>query len=333
MKKASTFFQGKTILVTGGAGFIGSTLIDRLLTYDVKRIITFDKFLRGRRENLIDAQKSGKVDVVKADIRSNDLDRFFKGVDYVYHLTAIRLTLCAEDPRLCHEVMVDGTFNVLEQCVRHKVKKIIFPSSAEVYGEPFVKTQGKPFLMSESHPFNTTTSYGAAKLAGEYMVRAFHKKYGLPYTILRYFNAYGPRMDIYSDQKEVIIKFIESIKEGKAPMIFGDGKNAMDFTYIDDIINATILATVSTQPTSVYNIGTGKPTSLASLASKLPRLLRVPKSPKPILTPSSRPQVQSRIANITKAQKELGYSPSVTINQGLKQLIDWYDSVSIQNHS
>lgn len=320
MTPASLFFSGKTILVTGGAGFIGSTLIDRLLTYPVKKIITFDKFLRGRRENLVDAQKSGKVEVVKADIRRKDLDPYVKNVDYVYHLTALRLTLCAEDPRLCHEVMVDGTFNVLEQCVRHKVKKIIFPSSAEVYGEPIHPK------MKEDHPFNTTTSYGAAKLAGEYMIRAFHKKYGLPYTILRYFNAYGPRMDIYSDQKEVIIKFIESIQEGTSPVIFGDGQNAMDFTYIDDIIEATILATLSPQPSSVYNIGTGKPTSLSDLAFKLLKILKSRKSP--IFQVSDRPVVSKRIANIAKAQKELGYSPRVTIDHGLKNLINWYNLVS-----
>lgn len=309
--------RNSTILITGGAGLVGSHLTDNLLEKNPKKIIILDDFSRGSMDNLSNAVKTGKIEIVKGDIRNSKLvNKLMENVDYVFHEAAIRITKCAEDPRMCQEVLADGTFNVLEACVKNKVKKLILASSASVYGNPSY------LPMDEKHPFNNTTAYGAAKVATEEMAKAFRAMYGLNYIVLRYFNIYGPRMDIYGVYTEVFIKWLDKIDKKESPIIHGDGKQALDFVYIKDIVKANMLALESEISEGVYNVGTGKSTSLKEL---LDILLELTGSRlKPIYQRTvKRPYVQKRTADITKAKKELGFVADLTVKEGLKQLIDW----------
>lgn len=305
------------ILITGGAGLVGSHLTDSLLKKNPKKIIILDDFSRGTESNLLDALTSGKVEIVKGDIRDIDLvNKLMRNVDYVFHEAAIRITRCAQDPRLCQEVLVNGTFNILESCVKNKVKKIILASSASVYGNPSY------LPMDEEHPFNNTTAYGAAKIATEEMIKAFRAMYRLNYVVLRYFNIYGPRMDINGVYTEVLIKWLDKIDKNESPIIHGDGKQALDFIYIKDIVEANILALESERNEGVYNVGTGKSTSLKELLDMLLELTG--SNLKPIFQASvKRPYVQKREADITKVKDDLKFSSKFTIRQGLKNLIEW----------
>lgn len=309
--------KGSVILVTGGAGLIGSSVVDKLLLKNPNKIIILDDFSRGTSQNIQEASKHKNVELVKGDIRDAALvNKLTKGCDYVFHLAAIRITKCAEDPRLCQEVLVDGTFNVLDACAKNNVKKLILSSSASVYGDPSYMP------MDEKHPFNNTTAYGAAKIANEEMAKAFRAMFGLNYVILRYFNVYGPRMDIYGVYTEVLIKWLEKIDKNEAPIIHGDGKQALDFIYIDDIAEANIRALESDVNAGVFNVGTGKSTSLKDL---LGILLKLNGSKiKPIYQKNAnRPYVQKRAADTKLAKKELGFVAKTNLTQGLKKLIEW----------
>lgn len=309
--------KGSVILVTGGVGFIGSHVVDRLLLKNPKKIIILDDFSRGTRQNIEEAVKHKNVELVVGDIRDiEQVNNIVKGCDYVFHLAAIRITKCAEDPRFCQEVLVDGTFNVLEACAKNKVKKLILSSSASVYGNPSYMP------MDEKHPFNNTTAYGAAKIANEEMTKAFRAMFGLNYIILRYFNVYGPRMDIHGVYTEVLIKWLEKIDTNEPPVIHGDGKQALDFVYVDDIADANIVALESNINEGVFNVGTGKSTSLKRL---LDILLDLTASElKPVFEANvKRPYVQKRAADITKASRELGFIAKTNFREGLKQLIQW----------
>lgn len=307
-------------LVTGGAGFVGSNIVDLLIKEKVKKVITLDNLIRGRGENLAASKKTGKLQMVEGDIRDNKtLEKIFRGhIDCVFHQAAIRITQCAADPRLCNEIMVDGTFNLLQQSIKYNIKRFIFASSASVYGEPSY------LPMDEAHPFNNTTLYGAAKIGSEQQLRAFHAMYGLPYIALRYFNIYGPRMDVFGKYTEVMIRWIEAIEAGKAPVIHGDGSMSMDFVYVEDVARANILAAQSDRTEGVYNIGTGRETTLSDLSSLLLKVLKSPKSLKPLFekTPD-RPLVSRRRADIRKAKKELDFKSTVGLKEGLKRLIEW----------
>ena len=309
--------NGSKILITGGAGFVGSHTVDYLLHKDPKQIIVFDNFSRGIGENLKKAEKSGRLKIVNGDIRNIDqVNDLLKGVDYVFHQAAIRITRCAEEPRLCQEVLIDGTFNILESCVKNNVKKLIFSSSASVYGDPSY------LPMDEKHPFNNTTAYGAAKIASEEMIKAFRAMYGLNYVILRYFNVYGPRMDIYGVYTEVLIKWLEKIDNHEAPIIHGDGKQSLDFVYVEDVAQANVKALESEINQGIYNVGTGKSTSLKEL---LDILLEETKSDlKPVYEPVvKRPYVQKRCADTSLAKKEIKFSAKLNLNEGLRKLIVW----------
>lgn len=309
--------QQSTIVITGGAGLVGSHLADALVGRKAKKVIILDDFSRGTKQNLAEAMVSGRVKIVKGDIRDPKLvARVIRGADYVFHEAAIRITRCAEDPRLCQEVLVDGTFNVLEACAKHKVKKLILASSASVYGDPSY------LPIDEKHPFNNTTAYGAAKIATEEMTKAFHAMYGLPYIALRYFNIYGPRMDIYGVYTEVLIKWLDKIDAHEAPIIHGDGKQALDFVYISDIIRANLLALESDRQEGIYNVGTGISTSLKQLLDTLLELTGSDLTPVYQKT-VKRPYVQKRRADVRKATKELGFSAKIHIREGLQQLISW----------
>jgi len=309
--------KDKRILVTGGAGFIGSHIVDHIVEEKAKQIIVIDDFSRSRKENLGWATKNGHVKLIKCDIRNiSSVNKFMKGVDYVFHKAALRVTKCAEDPRLCNEVLVNGTFNILEACVKNNIKKIIFASSALVYGEPSY------LPMDENHPFNSSTVYGAAKIANEKMAKAFKEMYGLNYIGLRPFNVYGPRMDIFSPHKEVMIKWLDRIDNNQPPLIFGDGTQSMDFVYVEDVARANILALKSDIDEGIYNIGTGFMTSLNELAKIM---LKLTKSDlKPIYKKPEKPiYVSKRQAGIEKAKKELKFKVKIKLKEGLKKLIEW----------
>lgn len=308
------------IVVTGGAGLIGSWVVDSLLkdfNSSIKEIIVVDNFIRGTKANLENAMKSKKVKVVKGDIRDFKLiNRLTKKTDFVIHEAAIRITQCAENPRECNEILVDGTFNIFEACVKNNVKKLIFNSSASVYGDP-------SFLpMDENHPYNNLTAYGAGKIATEHMAKAFRKMYGLNYICLRPFNVYGPRMDIYGAYTEVLILWLDRIDQGLSPLIFGDGKQTMDFVYVEDVATATIAALKSRKNEGIYNVGTGRETSLNDLLKTVLELMN--SKLKPVYQPQRRAtHISRRMADIKKAKKELKFVAKTSLKQGLKKLIDW----------
>lgn len=309
------------IVVTGGAGLIGSFVVDYLMeSYGKKinQIIVLDNFTRGTKENLENALKSNKVKIVKGDIRDlKTVDGVIKGADYVVHEAAIRITHCAEDPRLCNEVLINGTHNVFESCVKRKVKKLVFNSSASVYGQPL------KLPMSEDDIYNNDTAYGAAKIANEQMAKAFRKMYGLNYVALRPFNVYGPRMDIFGVYTEVLIRWLERIDQGLPPIIFGDGKNTLDFIYVEDVARATICALKSSVNEGVFNVGSGKETSLKELVNLLLSVTNA------TLKPTFEPEklktnyATRRQADIKKAKKHLKFKAKTSLKMGLKKLIEW----------
>ncbi len=245
--------RGATVLVTGGAGTIGSTIVDQLLDEGVAHVDVLDNLVRGRRENLADALSSGRVTLVEGDLRDRDLVHdVTRGKDVVFHQAAIRITQCAEEPRLALEVLVDGTFTVLEAAAQHGVDKVVAASSASVYGlaEQFPTRE-------RHHHHNNDTFYGAAKSFNESMLRSFRAMYGLDYVALRYFNVYGPRMDVHGLYTEVLVRWMERIADGQPPLIFGDGLQTMDFVYTEDIARANILAAASDVVDGHYNIASG----------------------------------------------------------------------------
>jgi UDP-glucose 4-epimerase len=309
--------QGTKILITGGAGFVGSTTADQLLEAGAAEVRVLDNFIRGNRRNLADASKRGNLVVVEGDIRDAELvDSLTKGVDYVVHMAALRITRCAEAPREGVEVLIDGMTNVLESAVRHRIKKIVAASSASVYGNPTY------LPMDESHPFNNRTLYGAAKIANEQMLRAYHEMFKLDYVAFRYFNVYGPRMDLDGVYTEVLIRWIDAIQSGVPPKIFGDGTQSMDFVYIEDVARANVAGLVSDATDEAFNVGTGVQTSLNQLAELL---LKVCGSS---LTPQYLPartvnNVQARRAAVEKAENLLGFRASVDLQSGLQRLVEW----------
>ena len=312
------------ILITGGAGFVGSTIIDQLLQAGAKKIVIIDNFVRGNKENLKGVLTSGKVKLVEGDIRDRDLvDDLLKGMDFCFHLAALRITRCVEYPREAFEVMYTGTFNILQSCVAHKIKKLVMASSASVYG------QADTFPTTEQqHPYNNRTLYGAAKMANELMCRSFQHMYGLHYNAVRYFNVYGPRMDSTGKYTEVLIRWYRLIKEGKRPRIFGDGRQAMDFVYIDDIARATILALTADVDNEVFNVASGGETSIERLCYLLLEVMESDLKPEFIPVPDERKSVEvmRRLGDTTKAKKLIGFEAKVDLKQGLRELVKWLDT-------
>ena len=313
--------QGAQVLVTGGAGTIGSTIVDQLLEAGAAQVRVLDNFVRGRTENLAAALESGRVEVLKGDIRDRDAVReATAGADVVFHQAAIRITQCAEEPRLALEVLADGTFNVLEAAVDAGVRKVVAASSASVYGLatefPTPETQ---------HPWDNDTLYGAAKVFNEGMLRSFHAMHGLDYVALRYFNVYGPRMDVHGLYTEVLIRWMERIASGQPPLIFGNGQQTMDFVYTTDIARANLLAAESDVTDAVFNIGTNTETSLLGLAQAL---LRVMGSTLSVEFGPDRPVngVTRRLASVEAARERLGWKPEVDLETGLGLLVDWWSA-------
>ncbi|MET4002967.1 MULTISPECIES: NAD-dependent epimerase/dehydratase family protein [Arthrobacter] len=311
--------HGANVLVTGGAGTIGSTIVDQLLDAGVAHIDVLDNLVRGRRSNLAGALATGKVELIEADLRDRDsVHDLTLGKDLVFHQAAIRITQCAEEPRLALEVLVDGTFNVIEAAAEHKVGKLIAASSASVYGmaEEFPTTE-------RHHHHNNDTFYGAAKSFNEGMVRSFRAMTGLDYVLLRYFNVYGPRMDVHGLYTEVLVRWMERIVDGQPPLIFGDGRQTMDFAYTVDIARSNILAAESKVNEGVYNIASGQETSLLELAQALLRAmgssLHVEHGPERAVN-----GVVRRLADISAAQRDLGFAASTQLEDGLRELVEWW---------
>ncbi|HIK06629.1 MAG TPA: SDR family NAD(P)-dependent oxidoreductase [Trichormus sp. M33_DOE_039] len=307
------------VLITGGAGLVGSHIADLLVREGVAEIIILDNFTRGRLENLAWAKEHGALVIVEGDIRDRKLlAEVMQDVDVVFHQAAIRITQCAEEPRLALEVLADGTFNVLEAAVNAKVKKVVAASSASIYG------MAEDFPTTESHhPYNNRTLYGAAKAFNEGLFRSFYEMYGLDYVALRYFNVYGPRMDIYGLYTEVLIRWMERIVAGQPPLIFGNGEQTMDFVCIEDIARANILAAKVDVTDEVFNIASGVETSLNDLADNL---LNVMGSN---LKPEYRPErkvnsVQRRLADVSKAKQLLGFEAQISLQEGLSRLFTWW---------
>ncbi len=312
--------QGATVLVTGGAGTIGSTVVDQLLEAGAAHIDVLDNLVRGRRANLADALAGGKVTLVEGDLRDRDLVHdVTAGKDLVFHQAAIRITQCAEEPRLALEVLVDGTFTVLEAAAAHKVDKVIAASSASVYG------MAEEFPTSERHHHhNNDTFYGAAKSFNEGMARSFKAMHNLDYVLLRYFNVYGPRMDVHGLYTEVLVRWMERIADGRPPLIFGDGLQTMDFVFTEDIARANILAAASNITEGVYNIASGTETSLLGLAEAL---LEVMGSEQPVEHGPERAVngVARRLADVTAAQRDLGFTATTGLEEGLAKLVQWWE--------
>lgn len=316
------------VLITGGAGFVGSHIADCILKEKVSEVILLDNFVRGSRDNIKEAMKSSRVRLIEGDILDRDLlERLFEGVDYCFHMAALRITQCAAKPREAKDVMLNGTYNVAEACISNAVKKTILASSASIYG------QASSFPTSEEHPpYNNYTFYGAAKMANELMFRSFYEMYGFQYNALRFFNIYGPRMDTYGKYTEVLIKWYRLIKEGKRPVLFGDGGQTMDFVYIEDIAQANILAMKTDAVDEVYNVGSEIETSLKELCHALLEVMKADIEPEYILIPSDRKKVEvrRRLAD-TKKIKKVGFRITHGLKDGLKKLVSWLDSQSFSS--
>ncbi|MFC8507790.1 aminotransferase class I/II-fold pyridoxal phosphate-dependent enzyme [Streptomyces sp. NPDC057131] len=310
---------GKRILVTGGAGTIGSHVTDLLVEGGASQVVVLDNFVRGRRANLARALASGRVELVEGDIRdAATVHRVTEGADLVYHLAAIRITQCAEEPRLANEVMVNGTFNVLEAAAAAGVGKVIASSSASVYGlaESFPTTE-------RHHPYNNDTFYGAAKAFNEGMLRSFHAMYGLDYVALRYFNVYGPRMDIHGLYTEVLIRWMERIEAGEPPLILGDGTQTMDFVDVRDIARANILAAREGLTDEVFNVASATETSLRELADGLLDVMG--SDLEPVHGPARAVNgVTRRLADTSLAEERLGFKAEIDLRTGLRDLVDWW---------
>ena len=310
---------GATALVTGGAGTIGSTIVDQLLEEGVSEVRILDNLVRGSVANLDGALADPRVRLVEGDIRDRDLVQdLTRGCSVVFHEAAIRITQCAEEPRLALEVLVDGTFNVIEAAADHRVEKLIAASSASVYG------LAEEFPTGERHHHhNNDTFYGAAKSFNEGMLRSFRAMRQIDYVVLRYFNVYGPRMDIHGLYTEVLIRWMERITDGKPPLIFGDGLQTMDFVNTVDVARANILAARSNVSEGVYNVASGVETSLLELAQEL---LRAMGSNLPVEHGPERAVngVARRLADTRAAQGDLGFVAQTDLAAGLHELVQWW---------
>lgn len=310
---------GKKLVIVGGAGLIGSHTVDRLLQEDVKEIVIYDNFVRGRIENLSNALKDPRVKIFEAggDILQTDiLEAAFDGADGVFHLAALWLLQCHEYPRSAFDTNVRGTFNVMEACVKKGVKRLVYSSSASVYGDAVQEP------MTEDHPFNNQNFYGATKIAGEAFLRSFHHRYGLNYVGLRYMNVYGPRQDYHGAYIAVIMKMLDAIDKGQSPTIMGDGSEAFDFVAVEDCGLANVCAMKADATDRFYNVGTGKRTSLKELAEML-RVLTNCDKPINFAPRSQATLVRNRIGCPKRATADLGYTANIDLNEGLKRLIDW----------
>lgn len=314
-----TELRGARVLVTGGAGLVGSTIVDRLAVRGVAEVVILDDFTRGTHQNLARARSLVPLTVVEGDIRDEVLvDRVSRGIDVVFHQAAIRITQCAQDPRLAIEVLVNGSYNVFDAAARAGVKRVVAASSASVYGQAEVLPTAE-----DHHPWANDTVYGAAKAFDEGLLRSLHRTTGLNYVALRYFNVYGPRMDIHGVYTEVLVRWMERIDAGRPPVIHGDGTQTMDFVHVRDVAEANVMAAEAGVTDTVFNVGTGRSTSLRELAEALTAVMG--SNLEPAFTEArALVNVQSRQADITRAAEALGFRASISLEDGLADLVEWW---------
>jgi UDP-glucose 4-epimerase len=312
--------DGANILVTGGCGLIGSSTIDEILRHHAPaRIVILDNLVRGSLENAECALADRRVTLVRGDIRDARLvDELMQGMDAVIHMAALRITACAAEPREAFETMCAGSFNVVDAARRASVRKVVAASSASVYGLADIFP-----TREDHHPYNDQTWYGASKIMLEGLLRSYHAMFGLPYVALRYFNVYGPRMDIHGKYTEVLIRWMERIEAGQPPVIFGDGLQTMDFVYIDDVARANVLALRSDVSAEVFNVAMGRETSLRDLAAAV---LRAMGSSLPLEFAAERSvnPVPRRLADVSRAEQRLGFRAQVSLEEGLGRLVEWW---------
>jgi UDP-glucose 4-epimerase len=311
--------RGKRLVVIGGAGLIGSHAVDLLVQQDVREVVVYDNFVRGTVENLAGALRDPRVRLFEAggDITQTDiLNAAIKGADGVFHFAALWLLQCHEYPRAAFDVNVRGTYNVLEACVANNVQRLVWSSSASVYGDAIEEP------MTEDHPFNNKNFYGATKIAGEAMARAFHHRYGLNQVGLRYMNVYGPRQDYRGAYIAVIMKMLDAIDRGEGPTILGDGSEAFDFVAVEDCGRANICAMKADATDRFYNVGTGRRTSLKELAEMLLHLTGC-NQPINYAQRSTATLVRNRIGSPKRASEEIGFTAQIDLMDGLRRLIDW----------
>ncbi|OLE25845.1 MAG: NAD-dependent epimerase [Actinobacteria bacterium 13_1_20CM_3_71_11] len=312
---------GARVLVTGGAGTIGSHVVDQLVRGGAAQVVVLDNLVRGRRANLDRSLANGPVELVEGDIRDRTLvHELTAGKDLVFHLAALRITQCAQEPRLALESLVDGTFTVIEAAAEAGVRKVIASSSASVYGmaEQFPTTE-------RHHPYHNDTFYGAAKAFNEGMLRSFHAMYGLDYVALRYFNVYGPRMDIHGLYTEVLIRWMERLVAGEPALILGDGAQTMDFVHVADVARANLLAAEADVTDDVFNVASGVETSLLELARTLAEIMEA--KPDPEFGPARAVNgVVRRLADTSRAEQVLGFRATYGLRAGLADLVDWWQA-------
>lgn len=316
--------KNSKVLVIGGAGFIGGFVVRELLKHDVKEVIIYDNFTRGKYVNINDCLQDPRCTVYPfgGDIRELDiLDKAMEGVDYVFHLAAMWLLHCMDFPRTAFDVNIGGTFNVLEACVKHKVKKLVYSSSASVYGDAV------EVPMTESHPFNNKNFYGATKISGEAMCTAFNDRYGLKVVGLRYMNVYGPGQDQHAVYSGVVPIMLNKIDANEQPTINGDGSQAYDFIYVEDVARCNVQAILSDVESGFYNVGTEVQTTIKTLCDTILKLKesRLEVIYKPYSADDARALVQNRIGSRQRAENELGFKYKYSLEEGLLKLIEWRD--------
>ena len=308
-----------TILITGGAGLVGSHIVEALLPLGPRRVVLVDNLVRGSLRNLAGLLDHRAVTFIRGDICDRPLlDRCMAEADGCFHTAALRINHYAEAPDEGHAVMVDAMYHLVESAQRHGVEKIVYSSSASIYG------LAQRFPTPETdHPYDNRTLYGVAKLFGEQLLRSWHAMFGLPYVSLRYFNIYGPRMDREGRYTEVMVKWLDCLRDGRQPTIFGDGSTSMDFVYVEDVARANVAALASDVSDEALNIGSGRETTLSEL---LELLLTIDgTATRPRYEPASRVNpVRRRVADIRRAQELLGFEPRVTLEAGLRRLREWY---------
>ena len=303
-------------MLIGGAGLVGSHIVDELINEPVKEIVIFDNFVRGSRNNLDLAAKSPKVRIIEGSITDNDaLRQAMQGIDGVFLLASLWLGECVNDPRSAWQTNVMGTWNVVEACHDLGVKRVVYSSSASVYGNALITP------MTEEHPFNNRTTYGATKIANEQMFRSIYEQYKLPYIGFRYMNIYGERMDYEGAYVSVIMKAMDNILAGKPPVIFGDGSQMYDFIYVKDVAKANVLGMKAECADEFFNIGMGVGTTINELVDMLLELSGSD------LKPEYKPQAQSfvthRIGSTEKAERMIGFKADTNLLDGLRQVVQW----------
>jgi UDP-glucose 4-epimerase len=318
-KANANILRGARVLITGGAGLVGSHLAEQLIRAGTLEVVIFDDISRGRLENLRDALSEGRVTLVQQDIRNrSEVARAMEGVDMLFHLASIRMPQCAQEPRLAMEVMADGAFNVLEAAAAARIKKVVAASSASVYG-----IADRLPISEDHHPYHNTTVYGATKIFTEALLASFRDMYGLDYVILRPFNIYGPWMNIHGPHTEVLVRWLDRISRGLPPIIFGDGNQSMDFIYVEDVARAFILAAASNVSGESFNVATGVETTLKELAQSLlaamESRLGIEFGPQRNLA-----TVPRSFADPSKAAKYLGFTAEVSLSEGLQRLVAWW---------